>query len=84
MPENNEGAAINLERFSNSELLVHVDAAIQNILVGGQSYKLGSRSLTRADLSILRQMRNELLAQENADADGSLLPGTVAAFFEGR
>ena len=83
MPVNNEGPAIDLERFSNSELLVHVDAAIQNILVGGQSYKLGSRSLTRADLGILRQMRNELLAQENA-ADGILLPGTVAAFFEGR
>lgn len=84
MDNTNEGAAINLERFSNSELLVHVDAAIQNILVGGQSYKLGSRSLTRADLSLLRQMRNELLAQENADADRHLLPGTVAAFFEGR
>lgn len=84
MDNTNEGAAINLERFSNSELLVHVDAAIQNILVGGQSYKLGNRSLTRADLSLLRQMRNELLAQENADADGHLLPGTVAAFFEGR
>lgn len=53
------------------------------ILVGGQSYKLGSRSLTRADLGLLRQMRNELLAQENT-GDGGLLPGTVAAFFEGR
>ena len=83
MENTNEGTAIDLERFSNSELLVHVDAAIQNILVGGQSYKLGSRSLTRADLGILRQMRNELLAQENA-GDGCLLPGTVAAFFEGR
>lgn len=83
MIENNEGPAIDLETFSNRELLSHIDAAIQNILVGGQSYKLGSRSLTRADLGILRQMRNELLAQENA-ADGSLLPGTVAAFFEGR
>ena len=82
MENTNEGA-INLERFSNSELLVHVDAALQNILVGGQSYKLGSRSLTRADLALLRQMRNELLAQENA-GDGCLLPGTVAAFFEGR
>ena len=71
MAENNEGAAINLERFTNSELLVHVDAAIQNILVGGQSYKLGSRSLTRADLGLLRQMRNELLAQENT-GDGCL------------
>lgn len=83
MSENNEGAAINLETFSNRELLSHVDAAIQNILVGGQSYKLGSRSLTRADLGLLRQMRNELLAQENT-GDGCLLPGTVAAFFEGR
>lgn len=84
MENTNEGMAINLERFSNSELLSYVDDAILNILVGGQSYKLGSRSLTRADLSLLRQMRNELLAQENADADGRLLPGTVAAFFEGR
>lgn len=83
MSENNEGAAINLETFSNRELLSHVDTAIQNILVGGQSYKLGSRSLTRADLGLLRQMRNELLAQENA-GEGCLLPGTVAAFFEGR
>ena len=75
--------AFDLETFSDRELLSHVDAAIQNILVGGQSYKLGSRSLTRADLGLLRQMRNELMAQENA-GDGCLLPGTVAAFFEGR
>lgn len=83
MENMNESPAINLERFSNQELLSHVDAAIQNILVGGQSYKLGNRSLTRADLGLLRQMRNELLAQENT-GDGCLLPGTVAAFFEGR
>ena len=50
--------AFDLETFSDRELLSHVDAAIQNILVGGQSYKLGSRSLTRADLGLLRQMRN--------------------------
>lgn len=84
MKENNESPAINLETFSNRELLSHVDAAIQNILVGGQSYRLGNRSLTRADLSLLRQMRGELLAQENAGTDGNLLPGTVAAFFETR
>ncbi len=83
MENMNESPAINLERFSNQELLSHVDAAIQNILVGGQSYKLGNRSLTRADLGLLRQMRGELLAQENT-GDGCLLPGTVAAFFEGR
>lgn len=76
--------ALDLETFSNRELLAHVDAAIQSVLVGGQSYKLGNRSLTRADLSLLRQMRGELLAQENAGADGGLLPGTAAAYFEGR
>lgn len=83
MENMNESPVINLERFSNQELLSHVDAAIQTILVGGQSYKLGNRSLTRADLGLLRQMLGELLAQENA-GDGCLLPGTVAAFFEGR
>ena len=62
--------AFDLETFSDRDLLSHVDAAIQNIL-------------TRADLGLLRQMRKELLAQENA-GDGCLLPGTVAAFFEGR
>lgn len=41
-----------------------------DILVGGQRYKLGSRSLTRADLGLLRQVRNELLAQENAGDSG--------------
>ena len=66
MENMNESPVINLERFSNQELLSHVDAAIQTILVGGQSYKLGNRSLTRADLGLLRQMRGELLAQENA------------------
>ena len=84
MGNTNESTAIDLGTFSNWELLAHVDAAIQSVLVGGQSYKLGSRSLARADLSLLRQMRGELLAQESAGADGGLLPGTVAAFFEGR
>ncbi len=84
MTECNEPPAINLETFSNRELLSHVDLAIQNILVGGQSYRLGNRSLTRADLAILRQMRGELAAQIAGENDSSLLPGTVAAFFEGR
>lgn len=83
MENTKDGAAMDLERFTSRELLSHVDAAIQNILVGGQSYRLGNRSLTRADLGLLRQMRNELLAQEDT-GDGCLLPGTVVAFFESR
>ncbi len=84
MENANESPAINLETFSNRELLSHVDAAIQSILVGGQSYRLGNRSLTRADLGILRQMRSELAAQAAGEDGGCLLPNTCAAFFEGR
>ena len=50
-------------RYQPQELLEQVDQAIQSILAGGQSYKIGSRSLTRADLSLLRQMRKELTAE---------------------
>ena len=34
-----------------AEMLEQVNKAIAAVLVGGQSYKIGSRSLTRADLS---------------------------------
>ena len=77
-------AAIDLETFSDRELLAHVDLAIQNVLVGGQSYRLGNRSLTRADLGLLRKMRNELAAQVAGEDDSCLMPGACVAFFEGR
>lgn len=70
--------------YTPRELLSQVDAAIQAILVGGQSYKLGSRSLTRADLSLLRQMRNELAAQVAGEENSNLMPHTYVAFFESR
>ena len=46
-----------------AELLEQVNKAIAAVLVGGQSYKIGSRSLTRADLSMLKAMRDDLEAQ---------------------
>ena len=70
--------------YQPRELLSQVDAAIQTILVGGQSYRLGNRSLTRADLSILRQMRSELAAQIAGEDGSCLLPHTCVAVFEGR
>ncbi len=70
--------------YQPRELLSQVDAAIQTILVGGQSYRLGNRSLTRADLGLLRKMRNELAAQVAGEDDSCLLPGACVAFFEGR
>ncbi|WP_312071831.1 peptidylprolyl isomerase [Anaerotignum propionicum] len=64
-------------------LLNEVETAISTILKGGQSYKIGSRSLTRADLGTLIKLRNELLMQVQAGG-GQLLANTSVAFFEGR
>lgn len=67
-----------------SERLAQVDAAIAAVLAGGQSYKLGSRSLTRADLSQLRALRDDLAAQAEQEDSAGLLPRTWVARFEGR
>lgn len=67
-----------------AEMLEEVNSAISKILAGGQSYTIGSRSLTRADLGELRAMRDDL---ESAIASGSssmLLDRTCVAVFDGR
>lgn len=67
-----------------AQRLQEVDLAIHAILLEGQSYKLGSRNVTRADLSLLRKMRDDLEAQLQTAENGSLLSGVVVAVFEGR
>lgn len=67
-----------------SDLLAKVNEAITTVLVGGQSYKIGSRSLTRADLALLRSMKSDLEAQVAAEENNGLLGRTYAAFFDGR
>lgn len=49
--------------YTAAEMLEEVNKAIYTVLAGGQSYKIGSRSLTRADLSLLYNMKNDLTAQ---------------------
>lgn len=66
------------------EMLEQVDSAITNILVGGQSYKIGSRQLTRADLATLQGIKNDLAAQVAQEGNNGLLSDTYVAFFEGR
>lgn len=66
------------------EMLEQINAAITAVLSGGQSYKIGSRSLTRADLSTLQAMRAELEAQITAGQASPLLDRTYVAFFDGR
>ena len=68
---------------NTADLLEQVNAAISSITTGGQSYKIGSRQLTRADLKQLYAMRNDLLAQANAGQDG-FLDNTYVAVFDTR
>lgn len=70
--------------YKPQQMLVEVNKAIQAVLLGGQSYKLGSRSVTRADLSLLRAMRDDLEAQLNIEEPSPLMSDVVVAVFEGR
>ena len=71
-------------QMSAGDMLKQVNEAIYAVLIGGQSYQIGSRKLTRADLSLLRQMQKELQAEVNAENSSHLLDDTYVAFFEGR
>lgn len=66
------------------EMLDAVNKAIIAIAVGGQSYKIGSRSLTRADLKQLYTMKNDLMAQVASQNSGNLLDDCYVAIFSGR
>lgn len=69
--------------MTNEEQLIEIDNAISSILRTGQSYKIGSRTLTRADLGTLRAMRKELLiASEDNGTD--LFGNTFVAVFDRR
>lgn len=72
------------DRQTLAQRLLEVDTAIHAVLLGGQSYKLGTRSVTRADLALLRKMRDDLAAQLQTEENGGLLGGVVVAVFEGR
>lgn len=63
--------------------LLEVNQAISNILVGGQAYKIGSRSLTRANLNTLLAIQRDLQAQL-ANQDAGLMDNTYLGVFEGR
>lgn len=65
------------------ERLIEVNNAISNILIGGQAYKIGSRSLERADLKTLLNMQRDLQAQL-ANQAPNLMDNTYLAIFEGR
>ncbi len=63
-----------------AEQLKTLNEAIYKILMGGQSYKIGTRSLTRADLATLIAERDRLEAQIQG-SNTTLLAGAYAADF---
>ncbi len=67
-----------------TEQLAQVNAAIAPVLAGGQSYRLGNQSVTRADLAALKALRDDLAAQAAQEDADELLSRTYAARFDGR
>lgn len=72
-----------MDNMTQEELLEQVNQAIMNIAVGGQSYQIGSRKLTRADLKTLYDIKNDLTAQVAGTTPG-LLDDCYVGFFDGR
>ena len=70
--------------MTTKELLNEVNNAISAVAVGGQSYKIGSRSLTRANLTELMNVKKELEGRVASESDNNLLSNTCVAFFDGR
>lgn len=65
--------------------LADIEKAIQTVLIGGQSYKIGNTSLTRADLYNLRRMQQEIKQEiAEAESDGGIGRCTAAVCFDKR
>ena len=71
-------------KYDAASMLEQINAAIFAIAVGGQSYKIGSRALTRGDLKTLYAIKNDLEAQVASQSSGGLLDDCYVAIFEGR
>lgn len=77
-----EDGSLILESYgTNEQRLKVINEAIFKVLMGGQSYKIGSRELTRADLDILIAERDKIEAAMNAEKNSHLLSGVFAADF---
>lgn len=62
-----------------AEQLKALNEAIYTVLAGGQSYKIGTRSLTRADLGTLIAERDRIEAQVGGSS--GLIDGAYVADF---
>lgn len=71
---------------SAREKLEQVEKAISAIELAGQEYRIGSRTLRRADLATLYAQRKSLMAEaaEEDEKNGGGFYRTSVAVFEGR
>ena len=67
-----------------NEQLQQLYAARSAILTGGQSYSIGSRSLTRADLGKVNELIQDYEAARSSGLESGLMDRTYVAVFEGR
>lgn len=72
------------ENLTKQEMLNEINNAIYAILVGGQSYKIGSRSLTRANITELKNLRAEIETELAQETETHLMDRAYVAFFDGR
>ncbi|WP_320952737.1 peptidylprolyl isomerase [Enterocloster bolteae] len=72
------------QHMSNADLLTEVNMVIQKICIGGQSYQIGTKRLTRADLTQLYKMRNDLTAALQVEENTGLMENTMVAYFDRR
>lgn len=73
-----------ISSYSAAEMLAEVNKAIIAITAGGQSYKIGSRSLTRANITELKNLRDTLTAEIAATTESNgLFSDTYVAEFKG-
>jgi hypothetical protein len=70
--------------MTQEEYLRQLEEARTSILVGGQSYQIGNRRLTRADLSRITAEIADIKAQIASGTSGEFLENTYVAVFDGR
>ena len=82
--EREENLEKELSFVSPKEQLHIVNTAIQSVLEGGQSYKIGTRMLTRANLTELVRLQKSLMGLVAQDDNNNLFSDTYRAVFDGR
>lgn len=66
--------------MTNVELLAAINTAIAEILLNGQTYAIGGRAHSRADLDTLRMMRKEIAPLADLEAASNCRVRNFARF----